>query len=233
MSKIANFRASWDPAAIRIGQATVLPIAVLCFSPSIYLYIFHDLIPPLDVMLRTWGFVLVVFAAFYIIEPMSYYPILGLAGTYMAFLSGNISNMRLPCSAIAQETVGVIPETPEAEIISTLGISGSILTNIIGVTLAVLLGPTILGLFPETFVQGFKLYAAPAIIGAVFGQFAFMSIRTGIIAFIIPTLLYVIGTITGITFIMEGWVIIVTTITLTVCITRVLYLKEKRRIKEV
>lgn len=229
MSQLSSFKKNWDPTAIRIGQITVLPIVILCFLPSLYLYIFHDLIPPLSVMLQTWGLVLVVFVAFYFIEPLSYYPILGLAGTYMAFLSGNISNMRLPCSAVAQEVVGVEPETPEAQIISTLGISGSIVTNIIGITIAVLLGPYILSLFPESIINGFKAYAAPAIFGAVFGQFAFSSLRTGTIALIIPTLLYTFGTIFGISFILQSWVVITLTIILTVLITRILYKKEKKK----
>ena len=37
------------------------------------------------------------------VEPISYFPIVGVAGTYMAFVSGNISNLRIPCAMIAQK----------------------------------------------------------------------------------------------------------------------------------
>ena len=232
MNNISDFKNSWNPSAIKIGRATVLPIVFLCFLPSIYLYLFHGVYPPIHTMLQTWGLVLIVFAAFYFIEPLSYYPILGLAGTYMAFLSGNISNMRLPCSAVAQEVVGVKPETPEAQIISTLGISGSIVTNIIAITIAVLIGPYILNLFPEKIIEGFKAYAAPAIFGAVFGQFAFASIRTGIISLLIPSVIYIVGTISGINFILQSWFIITITILLTVTITRILYNKKRKALEE-
>lgn len=45
------------------------------------------------------------------VEPISYFPVVGAAGTYMAFLSGNISNMRIPCASMAQVAADVEPGT--------------------------------------------------------------------------------------------------------------------------
>ncbi|MFQ8729689.1 MAG: hypothetical protein ACLSAC_03830 [Enterocloster bolteae] len=50
-------------------------------------------------------------------------PILGIPGTYLTFLSGNTSNMRVPCSSVAQEAAGVEMGTEEGSIISTIGIA--------------------------------------------------------------------------------------------------------------
>lgn len=40
------------------------------------------------------------FGVLWFVEPISYYPVVGQIGTYMAFLSGNISNMRVPCASM-------------------------------------------------------------------------------------------------------------------------------------
>ena len=57
------------------------------------------------------------------VEPISYFPIVGVAGTYMAFVSGNISNLRIPCAMIAQKAAGVEPGTDRGSIVATLGMA--------------------------------------------------------------------------------------------------------------
>ena len=43
----------------------------------------------------------------WIVEPISYFPIIGVSGTYMAFISGNVRNLRIPCAMVAQKIAGV------------------------------------------------------------------------------------------------------------------------------
>lgn len=113
----------------RIGTITIL-VAVAClFLPGLYLYFFHGLLPPftplLKALLAVWSFMVVMG----VIEPIVYFPILGFGGSYMSFLTGNILNLRLPVSATVQEVAGTREGSPEAEIVSTLGIAGSVLAN--------------------------------------------------------------------------------------------------------
>lgn len=62
------------------------------------------------------------FGVLWFVEPISYYPAVGQIGTYMAFLSGNISNMRVPCASMAQVSAEVEPGTHEGSIIATIGV---------------------------------------------------------------------------------------------------------------
>lgn len=89
----------------------------------------------------------------------------------MAFLSGNIANMRVPCAVVAQDVVGVEAGTPEAEIVATLGMAGSIITNIIVVTIAAFAGKTLFNYFPPIVIESLD-YVLPAIFGALFSLFA-------------------------------------------------------------
>lgn len=113
----------------RTGKWTVLAAVVCLFVPGLYLHLFHDLFPPVaalaKALIAVWSFSAIIM----IIEPIVYYPILGFGGTYMGFLVGNILNLRVPVSATAQQVVGAKEGTPEAEIASTLGIAGSIISN--------------------------------------------------------------------------------------------------------
>ena len=80
-----------------------------------------------------------------LVEIFTYVPMLGAGGTYLSFVTGNISNLKLPCAVDAMERANVKPTSEEGEIISTIAIAvSSIVTTIIiiiGVILIVPLTP--------------------------------------------------------------------------------------------
>ena len=78
------------------------------------------------------------------VEPISYFPIVGVAGTYMAFVSGNISNLRIPCAMIAQKAAGVEPGTDRGSIVATLGMAVSIIVNVIILAAGIFAGAQVL-----------------------------------------------------------------------------------------
>ena len=80
-----------------------------------------------------------------VIETITFVPMLGAGGAYLSFVTGNISNLKLPCALNALEQNDVSINTEEGEIISTIAIAtSSIVTTIIiilGVILIVPLTP--------------------------------------------------------------------------------------------
>lgn len=80
-----------------------------------------------------------------IVEVISYVPMLGAGGSYLSFVTGNISNLKLPCALNALESNGVKAQSEEGEIISTIAIAvSSIVTTVIiilGVVLIIPLTP--------------------------------------------------------------------------------------------
>lgn len=80
-----------------------------------------------------------------IIEVITYVPMLGAGGAYLSFVTGNITNLKLPCALDAMERAEVKPGSEEGEIISTISIAvSSIVTTviiIIGVILIIPLSP--------------------------------------------------------------------------------------------
>ena len=70
------------------------------------------------------------------IETVTFTPMLGAGGAYLSFVTGNISNLKLPCAINALEQNDVSINTEEGEIISTIAIA----TSSIVTTLIVILG---------------------------------------------------------------------------------------------
>lgn len=88
---------------------------------------------------------LIVFIVGGFIEVITYSPLLGVNGTYLAFFTGNLVNLKVPCAVNARELAGVKHGSKEGEIISTISVATStIVTTLIiafGVALFVPLTP--------------------------------------------------------------------------------------------
>ena len=80
-----------------------------------------------------------------VVEVITFIPMLGAGGSYLSFVTGNISNLKLPCAINALENANLDVKSEEGEVISTIAIAtSSIVTTviiIIGVILIVPLQP--------------------------------------------------------------------------------------------
>ena len=77
-----------------------------------------------------------------IIETITFVPMLGAGGSYLGFVTGNISNLKLPCALNALEQNEVSASSEEGEIISTIAIAtSSIVTTLIIIVGVVLIRP--------------------------------------------------------------------------------------------
>lgn len=66
------------------------------------------------------------------IETVTFVPMLGAGGSYLSFVTGNISNLKLPCALNALEQNEVSANSEEGEVISTIAIAtSSIVTTVV------------------------------------------------------------------------------------------------------
>ncbi|GAA5165306.1 hypothetical protein [Ornithinimicrobium tianjinense] len=112
-----------------------------------------------------------VYGAFYVIEPITYYPILGTAGMYQAFLIGNIANKLVPSAIVAQSTIGAKPGTRKAAYAATAAISGAAVVHVTSLLLLVgVLGTWIVSIMPPSITEVARVYILPSILGGVMVQ---------------------------------------------------------------
>ena len=74
-----------------------------------------------------------------VVEVITFIPMLGAGGSYLSFVTGNISNLKLPCAINALENAEADPKSEEGEIISTVAIAVSSIVTTVIVALGVLL----------------------------------------------------------------------------------------------
>lgn len=217
----SNYMSTWKKSCIRIGSPTNILAAITAFFPVLYLCTKFNCWPDTSLILSAWGLTVIAFGAFYVVEPVSYYASLGMSGTYLSFLSGNIGNMRVPCASLALDVTESEAGTIQAEVVSTMAICGSIITNLIATTAAAFVGTAIVAVLPEAINVGLKTYASAAIFGATFGNFALKKPKVAIFGLLIPVVCKLIGTI-------PAWLTIVLSVFGTVFIARLFYNAEKK-----
>jgi hypothetical protein len=74
-----------------------------------------------------------------IIEVITYTPMLGVGGTYLGFVTGNLSSLKVPCALDSMDKAGVKADSEEGEVISTISIATSSIMTIIIIFIGVLL----------------------------------------------------------------------------------------------
>ncbi|MPN08878.1 hypothetical protein SDC9_156164 [bioreactor metagenome] len=144
-----------------------------------------------------------------------------MSGTYLSFLSGNIGNMRVPVAAMALDSTASQPGTLQAEVASTMAICGSIITNLVFTTLAAIIGAAVVSILPAFIVTALTKYAAAAIFGGTFGNFAIKYPKIAIFAIGIP---FVLKMTTG----LPAWVLIVASVFGSLAVARFFYTREHR-----
>ncbi|RCW45709.1 hypothetical protein DFQ14_10210 [Halopolyspora algeriensis] len=154
----------------RWGRATMLAALVISLAGPTYLMFGLGYWPGWGPVLQAWLSIAAVFAVIWIAEPITYYPMLGPAATYQAFMIGNISNKLLPSALAAQNVVGAKQGTAKAEITAVTAIVGAALVHLLSLLVFVgFLGSWIVATIPTSIQQVFE-YVVPAIFGPVLIQ---------------------------------------------------------------
>ena len=125
-----------------------------------------------------------------IVEYLVYTPMLGAGGSYLAFITGNLINMKIPCAMNARELVGAKSGTPENEVISTLSIAASSLVTIVvlaaGVALMIPLRPVL----ESPALQPAFANVVPALFGAMAYKYFRKDIRLAVIPLCVMAVLF-------------------------------------------
>ncbi len=167
--KLDPFQA-WGHRWGRIG--TVIALAYMIALPFIVLTV-YDCVPTLGEVINvgTIG-ILAIYVPVGISEALSYTPMLG-SSAYLAFITGNIMNLKLPVAVNAMKITGKEANTAEGEVVSAIAISVSSVMTVAILALAALLISFISPIFELPAVKTMSNYLLPALFGSMtLGLFA-------------------------------------------------------------
>ena len=100
-----------------------------------------------------------------IIEVFTYAPMLGTGGTYLGFITGNLTNLKVPAALNAMQAAGAEAGEEKGEVISTIAIASSAIAT----TLVIALGVLLLGYLQPVLESPVLKPAFDQILPALFG----------------------------------------------------------------
>ena len=147
-----------------------------------------------DLAAAARGFIAVglVWTVSAVVEYLVYTPMLGAGGSYLAFITGNLINMKIPCAMNAREMTGAKTGTAENEVISTLSIATSSLVTILVLALGVLLMIPLQPVLQSAVLKPAFANVVPALFGAMACQYFRKDPRLAVVPMCAMTLLFVL-----------------------------------------
>lgn len=133
---------SYMDSVHRDGRIWNLSVMVLLFLFPIAVALLYHAAPDWRGFLMGFIATAPMYWAVAVVEVVTYVPMLGAGGSYLSFVTGNISNLKLPVALNALEQADVKVSSEEGELVSTIAIAvSSIVTTLIIILGVILITP--------------------------------------------------------------------------------------------
>ena len=150
-----DYREQFMPKVHHIGRITMLVALFLSFLPIAFFFFAKGYRLPIATYVSGIVGVVSIGIGMWLSEPEAYWPVLGSAGTYIAYLSGNVGGMRFPVASTVQKNMKADITTPRGQVVTIIGIVASVVANLIILLVIVLSGQAIMSVLPKVVISAF------------------------------------------------------------------------------
>ncbi len=150
-----------------IGKVTLICGFLLTFLPLLILRVQFGAGPQWKALAQAVFSISVIMAPVSIVEVLTFTAMLGSGAMYMSYLTGNITNLKIPSAAMALDLCGVSPVSEEGEILSTIAIAGSVMVSEIILVAGVLLVSPLSRQLQNPLIAPAFEHILPALFGAI------------------------------------------------------------------
>jgi len=177
----------------RLGRAVSMVTLVLLLGAPFMIGALLGAMPDLGAVARGFVSVGLVWTVSSVVEFLVYTPMLGAGGSYLAFITGNLINMKIPCAMNAKDIVGTKSGTRENEIISTLSIATSSLVTILVLAAGVLLLTPLRPVLQSPRLAPAFANVVPALFGAMGYKYYRQNLRLAAVPLVIMSTLFILA----------------------------------------
>ena len=176
----------------RIGRLMLIAAVILLLAVPFLLGAIYGVKPDLKGFLNGFLKVGIVYIPVGIVEFLVFSPMLGVGGSYLTFLTGNVTNLKIPCAMNARDIARTTVGTAENEIISTLSVAASSIVTMVVIFLGVLLLVPLTPVLQNPVLTPAFDTVVPALFGALALKYFRKSMKIAIIPLLSMTLLCVL-----------------------------------------
>lgn len=175
-----------------LGRTVCVITLVLLVGAPFLIGTFLGAMPDMGAVGKGFLSVGIVWAVASVAEFLIYTPMLGAGGGYLAFITGNLINMKIPCAVNARDIAGTKTGTAENEIISTLSIATSSLVTIVVLALGVALLVPLQPVLQSPVLQPAFANVVPALFGAMAYQYFRKNVQVAVAPLVVMSLLFML-----------------------------------------
>ena len=186
------FFEKYDRRTHFFGRLACIISLVLFVGAPFVMGLFLGAMPDFPAMARGFLAIGLVYLVSCIAEYLIYVPMLGSGGSYLAFITGNLINMKVPCAVNARDIVGAKSGTAENEIISTLSIATSSLVTIVVLAAGVMLLIPLQPVLQSPALQPAFDNVVPALFGAMAYKYFRGNLKIALVPLAVMTVLFLI-----------------------------------------
>lgn len=176
----------------RLGRVLSLITVALLLGAPFVIGALLGAYPDLGATARGFLSVGLVWTVSSVAEFLIYTPMLGAGGGYLAFITGNLINMKIPCAVNARDLAGVRTGTPENEIVSTLSIAASSLVTILILALGVLALVPLQPVLQSPALQPAFANVVPALFGAMAYKYYRKNMKIALWPLVLMSVLFIL-----------------------------------------
>ncbi len=140
-----SINGSYEKSLHNLGRIFAALALTVILGVPLAICLYYNVMPPWKSFFLGLGGVLAIYLPVGFIEFVTYVPMLGTGSSYLMFVTGNLTNLKVPCALNALEVADIKPGTKEADIIATISVATSAIVTdviiIIGVVAAAMLQP--------------------------------------------------------------------------------------------
>jgi len=150
----------------RLGRLGSIISIILIVGLPIVICAVYNIFPTMTIIFSTSIALLALFLPIVTAEVISYAPVLGSA-TYLAFITGNVVNLKLPVALNAIKLADVEQSTAKGDAIVTVAIATSSIATMIVIVIGVMLLVPLQPILSTPVVQTATQYMLPALFGGL------------------------------------------------------------------
>ena len=188
-----NSEISFDSRIHILGRSTMSIGFLLLLSIPLIISLVWNIFPPIGKVASGALSLSLIMIPMGIAEILTYTPLIGSGATYLGFLTGNLSNLKIPAAAMALEITETDPASDDAEIISIISVATSAIVSAVMIFLGVLLMVPLSPILSRPEIQPAFDNVLPALFGALGAYWILKSWKLAITPLVITIAVFLVA----------------------------------------
>lgn len=189
MSEKEKFIQEYNDGLHRLGRLVALITAAMLIAVPFIMSMIYDVEIDWGGFLAGFAKVGILYIPMAVVEFLIYTPMLGVGGSYLSFLTGNVTNMKIPCVMNSKDIAQTESGTPEHEIVSTISVATSAIITMFVILVGVICLVPLQPLLQQPSLQPAFNNVVPALFGALGLKYCAKSPKIAFIPLLIMSLL--------------------------------------------